>query len=148
MTSVLSPIAQRVTKNFLTIYSAVGGGVPFFLDSDFNDWVQANSDYVTRVGSVFTVTGATVTDVLRGVGPYTQLEHSGDNIDVGKTVNNMGAKILIGSSTESEYIVFTRVQVPGVISNEGKGGAVGYVVTDNNCDDLTRPRFQVGVCSV
>ena len=143
------PLAQRVTKNFLTVYEPAGSGIPFFLDSDFNDWVAANSDYVTRVGSVFTVTGATVTNVLRGEGgPYTVLEHSGNDINIGKSLNNMGNKILIGSSTESEYIVFTRVQVPGVISNEGKGGAVGYVVTDNNCDDLTRPRFQVGVCGV
>jgi hypothetical protein len=143
------PLAQRVSKDFLTVYSPEWiEGIPFFLESDFNAWFQNNSNYVARVGSVYTVTGASVTDVLRGDGPYTQLNHSGDNIALGKTINNMGKKILIGSSSESEFIVFTRVQVPGLIINEGKGGAIGYVVTDNNCSDLTRPRFQVGVCAV
>ena len=149
MSSVSRQFSQRASKNLLTVYSpAYINGVPFFLESDFNDWVEANSQYVTRVGNVITVTGASVTDVLRGTGSYSQLEHSGDDIYVGKTVNNMGKTIYIGSSTESEYLVFTRVQVPGTLANEGHAGAVGYVVTDNNCSDLTRPRFQVCVASV
>lgn len=150
MSSVSRQFSQRASKNFLTMYTNVySNNIPFFLESDINNWVAANSQYVTRVGSVITVTGALVTSVLRGQdGPYTEMEHSGDNINVGKTVNNMGKTIVIGSPTESEYLVLTRVQVPGGYAAEGGNGAVGYVVTDNNCSDLTRPRFQVCVASV
>ena len=149
MSSVSRQFSQRASKNLLTMYTPVySSAIPFFLESDFNDWVEANSQYVTRVGNVITVTGVPVTDVLRGTGSYSILEHNGNNIYVGKTVNNMGKTIYIGSSTESEYLVFTRVQVPGTLANEGHAGAVGYVVTDNNCSDLTRPRFQVCVTSV
>ena len=150
MSSVGRQFSQRISKNFITIYTNVyPNSIPFFLESDFNDWVAENSQYVSRVGNVITVRGALVTDVLRGEnGPYDVLAHSGANINVGKTVNNMGKTIFIGSSTESEFLVFTRVQVPGTISNEGRAGAVGYVVTDNNCSDLTRPRFQVCVASL
>ena len=129
----------------ITLPPGASGVVPLFLDSDFAAWAAANPDNIQVIGSLYTVVNASVSDVLRGVGSFTQLNHSGSGIAIGKTVNDMGKTIRVGSTSQSEYVVFRRIQVPGVLADEGGNGAVGYVVTDNNCDDLTRPRFQAFV---
>jgi len=141
--SVSRNFSQRLTKNF-----TVTGEARLFLEQDFNDWVEANSENVSRIGSTFIVTGAVVTDVLRGVNGFTVLEHSGNSIYDGKSLNDLGKELRVGSPTQSEYVLFRKVQISGKIAVEGGGANVGYVVIDNNCNDLTRPRFEVHVARV
>jgi len=140
--------ASRITKNLQTIYGASGSAVPFYAESDFKTWMAANPNNVYSSGSNYIVYNALVTDVLRGVPPYTILDRTNPDIPLGKTLNDMGKDIRIGSITEIDYVVFRRVQVPGLIANEGGGGTTGYVVVDNNCSDLTRPRFAVRVARI
>ena len=73
------------------------------------------------------------------------LNHLGAGIALGKTMNDMGKTIRVGSTTQAEYLTFQRVQVPGTASHDGGSGAVGYVVTDTNVDFTDRPRFQAWV---
>ena len=141
--SVSRGFAQRVTKNFAAV-----GETRLFLEEDFDNWVAANSNNVSRLGSTFIVTDALVTDVLRGVNGFTVLEHSGNSVYEGKSLNDLGKELRVGSLNQSEYVTFRKIQVGGQISNAGGGGSVGYVVIDNNCDDLTRPRFEVHVARV
>jgi hypothetical protein len=141
------PYATRVTKNFQTIYGAADNTVPIFLEGDFTNWVAANSNNLYNIGGNYIVKDAVVTDVLRGVNGFNVLEHSG-SVNVGKTLNDMGKDIRVSSNTGSEYVVFRLIQIPGLIVNQGASGATGYIVVDNNCSDLTRPRFQVCVARV
>jgi hypothetical protein len=140
--------SQRLTKNFVTGQTSSGDVTDVFLDSDFENWLSANSANVSKVGSLYIVKGAAVDVVLRGEGGFSILEHSGNDINSGVTLNDMGKEIRVGSASTSDYVVFRRVQVPGTISNEGGGGQVGYIVIDNNMSDLTRPRFRVTVARV
>ena len=140
--------SQRLTKNFVTGQTSSGDVTDVFLDSDFANWLSANSENVSKVGSFYVVRGAPVDVVLRGEGGFSILEHSGNDINSGVTLNDMGKEIRVGSASTSDYVVFRRVQVPGTISNEGGGGQVGYIVIDNNMINLTRPRFQVTVARV
>jgi len=148
MSSVSAAYSQRLTKNLLTLKNWNSDDTDVFLESDFENWLSANSANVSKLGSLYLVSGATADVVLRGVSGFTALEHSGNTLNSGIALNDMGKEIRVGSKSTSDFVVFRRVQVPGTISNEGGGGQVGYVVIDNNMINLTRPRFQVTVARV
>ena len=142
--------SQRLTKNLLTLKNWNSDDTDVFLESDFAAWLadSANKNNISKVGSLYIVTGAPADEVLRGVSGFTSLEHNGNTLNSGIALNDMGGEIRVGSATSSDFVVFRRVQVPGTIANEGGGGQVGYVVIDNNMINLTRPRFQVTVARV
>ena len=145
--------SQRLSKNFLTVQN---NQTVLFLESDFTAWLAAtaNKNNLSKVGSLYIVKGARADQVLRGVDGFQELNHSGDNVDAGIVLNDMGGDIRVWSQSTDEAVVFRRVQVPPSISGAGTGNPggeprqVGYVVVDNNIFNMTRPRFQVTVARV
>jgi hypothetical protein len=150
--------SQRLTKNLLTLQNNGPNGdeTVLFLESDFTAWLAAtdNQDNLSKVGNLYIVKGARADQVLRGVAGFQQLNHSGDNVDAGVVLNDMGGDIRVWSQSTDEAVVFRRVQVPPSVTDAGNGspdgeaGQVGYVVVDNNIFNMTRPRFQVTVARV
>jgi hypothetical protein len=150
MSSTQTHIAQPLTKNLVN--TADQYGVYFFRDSDFSDWVAANSGKISiRDGSFYTVagsgSGSTFLDVVLGNNGATELNHTLANIADRKTIRDLGKQIYIGDGVSSDLLVFRKVQE---YSDTDGGGRVGYVVVQNNSASLggNNGRFTVRVARV
>jgi len=151
MTSVQSGLAQRLTKQFVTLTNqnnSLSNETAFFLQSDFDTWLSNNKSVVSKVGSLYLVKDVDPNTVMRGEGAYLILGHTGVGIESNVSLLDLGKEIRIGSSSRSDYVVFRRVQVPGILANLGGNGATGYVVVERNMRNITLPRFQVNVARV
>ena len=151
MTSVQSGLAQRLTKQFVTLTNqndSSANDTAFFLQSDFDAWLSSNRSVVSKLGSLYLVDGVDPNTVMRGESSYTRLEHNGEGIESNVSLLDLGKEIRIGSASRSDYVVFRRVQVPGTLAGIGGNGVTGYVVVERNMRNITLPRFQVNVARV
>jgi hypothetical protein len=124
-----------------------------YLQSDIDTWVAANSPLVEKIGSLYLIngnsSGTNFRDVLVGYNGATILEHSigTEFVNSRHTIRDLGKEIYFGTSQQSKIVVMRLVQLSSS-DDSGAGGRVGYVVTQNNRSDITRPRFLVNVCMV
>lgn len=157
MPSVGTSIAQKRGHSYAVTQE--NQGAYFFADADFDTWYAANSAFITKLGSgLYIVPGTTngtntLVDVLLGNGAdTTELQHTNNNISDRKTILDMGKEIIMGNSTDSRLVVFRRVQRynPSATPGSAAAGDNGYVVTENNCEDLqgNAGRFTVRVARV
>jgi hypothetical protein len=138
---------SQVTSNFVVKVTENYQFGDMFLQSDFDAWYALNSSAITKVSnSIYLVNDPTqFSNVVK------QLDHAlGSNYL--QDYNNhsaidMGKEISIGIPTDPRLIVFRRVKLPSNDSNFGSGQA-GFVVTENNVANLTRPRFLLAVARV
>lgn len=157
MTSTETRFAQNVTRNFVVTNSAsTGNGVYFFDEADVDTWYAANKSAINKLGSIYiipgTTSGKTLVDVLQGNNGASSLAHNLANISDRKTLKDMGKEVIIGNSVDTRLLVLRRVQIPvgsltGVPTNPDY---TGYVVVENNCDDLgtNAGRFTVKVARI
>jgi len=116
-----------------------------YLQSDFDTWYENNSDNITKIGSIYIVSGNNDNDKINTI---RNLDHTlgsnylHDNCE-GRSLADMGKDIFIGTSVDSRLITLRLVRIPQ--SNSLNAGFPGYVVVSNNIIDLTLPRFYVAV---
>ena len=152
MSSVQSGFANTVsTNNFVVRNFKNDSNYPsgtLFLESDFDTWFSANSTAVTKLGSYYVVNDSSNVRSIVDDGSH-PLDHTPANniLDdyIGYSLRDMGKEICIGTDSDPRLLVFSKVKLP-YVSSVAYGGIVGYVVTQNNTTDLTRPRLRVYVC--
>lgn len=113
-----------------------------FLESDFDEWYNNYSSVVQKLGKFsYLVVGADFSDTVRNNIPHVLgsrfLQDNGYNHF---TLIDMGAEITIGTPVNPRILVFRKVKLPADSDDFGNA-RVGYVVTENNADDLDRPRL-------
>lgn len=133
---------SQVTSNF--VVKTIDGYGDMFLPVDFNTWYSNNSAALTKVSdSIYLVNDetnfATIAKNLGHVLGSNYLQQFNAH-----TAKDMGVEISIGIASDPRLLVFRRAKMPSVDTNFGSGQA-GYVVTENNVSNLTRPRFEVAV---
>jgi hypothetical protein len=155
MSSVLRFISQPKTQKFVNTHSAVNGesGPRIFTQANIDAWIVANGSKIVQYGEDMliipgTTSGSTFIDVLKGDNGATALSYT-TTYDSRKTITDMGKKITIGDATESELLVLRLVKTPSN-SQTGEDYLVGYVVEENNAEDLDNNGgpFQVRVARV
>jgi hypothetical protein len=130
-------------------------GAAFYGQADIDTWYAANASKINKLGSLYiingTAPGSTFVDVLTGQNGATRLEYnlSPSRIEDRKSLTDMGKEIIIGNYINSRILVLRRVQLY-VDSTLGGGNVTGYVVSENNADDLqgNLGRFVVKVARV
>jgi hypothetical protein len=120
-------------------------------------WYNANSSSIKKIGNTYLIdgnaSGKTFLDVVLGNNGATELDHTNPNIGDRKTMTDVGKEIVIGTSKEPRLLVLRKV-IAYVKSSQAPGSTnsndIGYVVTENNCDDLqgNAGRFVVKVARV
>jgi hypothetical protein len=159
MTSIAAKYSQRLTRGFALNGQGPSGSnyAAAFKLSDFETWYDANASKIKKVGSVYIIDGvypgSTFLDVLLGNNGATYLDHTLDQITSKKTLRDLGSEIHIGTSAETNLLVFRRIQLAGLASNNGGSGdseMSGYVVIECNASDLStnNARFRVAVARV
>jgi len=158
MTSVESRFAQNLTRSFVVVQAANENGAYFFDEADIDNWYTANKNLIQKIGSLYIIpgktSGTTFYDVLRGEnGAPAELQVNLNRINQRRTLIDLGKEVIIGNSVDSRLLVLRRVQRP-ILSQEGNAtdaDYTGYVVIENNCEDLgadTWGRFTVRVARV
>jgi hypothetical protein len=141
MPSVGSFKAQPVTRTFVVTQNNNQGdqGPYFYSENDIATWVSANGNKIRNLGSLYiipgTVSGATFLDVLTGNNGATALNHTQPNINERKNLVDLGKDVVIGNAVESRLLVLRKIQEFGTAANGGQG-VIGYIVVENNADDL------------
>jgi hypothetical protein len=154
MSSVLRFTSQPKTRKFVNTQNILDGedGPRIFSQANIDAWLAANGSKIVNYGDLFiipgTAAGSTFLDVLRGDNGATQLEYTSE-YDSRKTLTDMGKQITIGDATESELLVLRLVKTPSN-SQTGEAFSVGYIVEENNAQDLDTNggRFMVRVARV
>lgn len=136
MSSVGRYFAQPKTRTFAVTQG--DWGAYFYSQEDVDTWYAANASKINKLSETFyiipgTESGSTFVDVLTGNGA-TELQHTLPRIDERKTVIDMGKEIIIGNTVTSRLFVLRLVQEYSP-STSGSG-TVGFVVTENNAEDL------------
>jgi len=144
--SVTRAIAQipRGLSRFVVNTGPDGYG-DFFLQSDFDTWYANNASVLTKLGNGKTgylVTNNDFYNVARDLGHTLGSNFLNDFNDF--TLMDMGAEITIGTPAEPRQLVFRKVKLPPYSDDLGNS-LVGFVVTENNDSDMTRPRLLCGV---
>jgi hypothetical protein len=137
--------AQPVTRTFAVTQG--DWGAYYFTQDMIDSWYDDNKDDMTKTGSVFIVNSTDKTvfqNIMDSLGP------SGGNtprFDERKTLTDFGGEVVIGNLINSRMVVLRRVQGYGNIEGGGLASTVGYIVAENNCDDLAgnSGRFTVRV---
>lgn len=146
MSSVERAFSQ-VPSNFVVKTTENDNYGDMFLQSDFDSWYAANSTAVTKVSkSIYLVNDPTQfieTVVLLPHVLGSNYLQSFDN----HSAADMGKEISIGITSDPRLLVFRKVKLSSVELNVGSGQA-GFVVTQNNVSNLTRPRLLIAVARV
>jgi len=147
--SVTRAIAQipRGLSRFVVNTGPDGFG-DFFLQSDFDAWYANNASVLTKLGNGKTgylVTNNDFYNVARDLGHTLGSNFLNDFNDF--TLMDMGAEITIGTPAEPRQLVFRKVKLPVTTNVFALDNSllVGFVVTENNNSDMTRPRLLCGV---
>lgn len=127
-------------------------GAYYFTQEAVDTWYEANAEKIEKLGSIYiipgTESGATFLDVMLGNNGATELGGSGPTPTMSqrKTLVDLGKEIHIGNAAESRLFVLRLVQEYSPAAASG-GGQVGYVVVENNVQDLqgNTGRFTVRV---
>jgi hypothetical protein len=154
MSSVLRFTSQPKTRKFVNTQNVLQGenGPRVFSQANIDDWLAANGAKIVNYGDLLiipgTASGSTFLDVLRGDNGATQLNYTSE-YDSRKTLTDMGKQLTIGDATESELLVLRLVKTPSD-SQTGADFSIGYVVVENNAQDLDTNggRFMVRVARV
>ena len=160
MSSVRRVLAQNLTRTFVVTQDENQGeqGAYFFPDNSVDVWVAANSSKIRQIGSVYiipgTTSGSTFVDVVDGNNGATRLGGEDvSRITDRKSLKDFGTEVVIGNLAEPRLLVLRRIQYYGPSENGGRSGDptyTGYIVTENNCEDLANNygRFTVRVARV
>lgn len=139
MPSVGTYKAQPVTRTLAVTQGEQGAY--YFTEDVLNTWYAANSDYITKVGSLYVIpgtsTGSTFLDVVLGNNGRSELGGSGPTprFDERKSLVDLGKEVVIGNYINSRLLVLRKVQAYSDAEFSGNG-IVGYIVSENNVDDL------------
>ncbi len=132
MPSVGTYKAQPVTRAFAITQGPDQTGVYYFTNQGINNWYNANSSSVTKVGEgLYIVDGDFQDIVYNGSNP---LENSG-TYNNRKSLLDFGKEVIIGNTVNSRLLVLRRVQTWDDAAVGGDGREF-YVVTENNTYDL------------
>jgi hypothetical protein len=134
-------------------------GAYFYPDNSVDVWYAANAAVITKIGSVYIIpgsaSGTNFIDVVNGNNGATRLGGGGtlDTIPDRKSLKDFGTEVVIGNPAEPRLLVLRRIQWYGPSENGGRSGDptyTGYIVTENNCEDLqgNSGRFTVRVARV
>jgi Ca2+-binding RTX toxin-like protein len=151
MSSVQSFFAQPKTRCLAVTQGE--WGAYFYAQSDIDAWYAANESKITKTGDLYvipgTAEGSTFLDVLLGNNGATALDHTLPRIEERKTIVDFGKQVIIGNAANSRLLVLRLVQQYSDAAVSG-GAAVGYVVVENNVDDLqgNNGRFTLRVARV
>lgn len=145
MPSVGTFRAQPVTRTFAITQGPNSNGVYYFNKAAIDTWYDNNSDNVTKVSEGLYVVSndanfGSVVGNLSLTGTY----------DGRKTLIDFGKEVIIGNETNSRLLVLRRVQF-WADAAKGGDGFEGYVVVENNTNDLAPNdwgRFTVRVARV
>lgn len=158
MSSVAASFAQPKTRTFvITQKSSDEHGPNLFYESDFDTWYNANGpSKITKVSpSMYIIPGTgdlSFENVIKGGVDNTELGGGGTNyINGRRSLIDLGKEITIGTSGESRMLVLRKVRVNGPDAKGGDSGNVGYVITENNSNELSGNdvgRFTIGVARV
>ena len=145
MPSVGTFRAQPVTRTFAVTQG--DWGAYYFTQDMIDSWYDDNKDDMTKTGSVFIVNSTDKTvfqNIMDSLGPG---GGSTPRFDERKTLTDFGGEVVIGNLINSRMVVLRRVQGYGNIEGGGLASTVGYIVAENNCDDLAgnNGRFTVRV---
>ena len=162
MSSVRRGIVQNLTRTFVVTQDNNNGeqGAYFFADDSIDAWVAANGSKITQIGSVYiipgTASGSNFVDVVEGNNGAVRLGDGGGGVSLipdRKSLKDFGTEVVIGNLVEPRLLVLRRIQyyassVHG--GRSGDSGYTGYIVTENNCEDLGNNygRFTVRVARV
>jgi hypothetical protein len=149
MSSVQSVIAQPKTRKFVGTQDSSSGserGPYMFPQAHIDAWYADNSSDVTKVsnGMYIVNEAGNYESVVSGLSPQ-------GHIDGRKTFVDMGKTIYIGNNVSSDLLVLQLVQVFGLSVSGGHGARVGYIIVENNADDLGSGddgRFMVRVARI
>jgi hypothetical protein len=137
-------IAQRKTRKFVVTQEQQGAY--YFTQDEVDQWIASNASDMHVTGNVIIITGdfGNVMDNLGPGAPNTS------RFDYRKTLTDLGVEYVIGNPVNSQIITLRLVQGIAPASDGGLGGAVGYVVTENNSTDTPTDvgRFTVRVARV
>ena len=161
MSSIHRDFAQNLTRTFVVTQNSNNGeqGAYFYPDNAVDVWYAANAAKITKIGSVYIIpsaaSGSTFISVVDGNDGNTRLGGDGnlDTIPDRKSLKDFGTEVIIGNLAEPRLLVLRRIQWYGSSENGGRSGDptyTGYIVTENNCDDLqgNTGRFTVRVARV
>lgn len=142
MSSAFAFKAQPVTRTFVITQGPDQTGVYYFSKNAIDSWYSDNSDNISKVGSLYVVTGSfyDVVNSLNYTGTY----------DGRKTLIDFGKEVVIGNQVNSRLLVLRRVQFFADEAVGGDGGE-GFVVVENNTYNLAPSdwgRFTVRVARV
>ncbi len=145
MPSIGTYKAQPITRTFAVTQEQQGAY--YFTQSAIDSWYESNSADLTKIGSLYIVNSAvtsTFQNILDTLGPGAP---DTPRFTERKTLVDLGGEVIIGNPINSRMVVLRRVMQYGTIEYGGLGGIVGYIVMENNCDDLAgnAGRFTVRV---
>ena len=163
MSSVRRSLAQNLTRTFVVTQNSNtdNNGAYFFADDDVDVWYAANAAKIIKTGNVYIIPGTATADAFVSVvdGDDGNTRLGGDNTgDIGiisdrKSLKDFGTEVVIGNLAEPRLLVLRRIQQYAPSTNGGRSGdpsLTGYVVTENNTDDLggNAGRFTVRVARI
>lgn len=143
MPSVGTFRAQPVTRAFVITQGPDNTGVYYFSKSGIDSWFDNNSDNVTKVSEGLYIVTGTFSSVMNN------LNYAG-TYDGRKTLIDFGKDVVIGNEINSRLLVLRRVQF-WEDASKGGDGFEGYVVVENNTNDLAPSdwgRFTVRVARI
>jgi hypothetical protein len=155
MSSVSAAFSQPLTKNFAVTQGS--GGAYYFTQSDIDTWYAANASKINKIGSVYVIpgtsSGSTFYDVLFGENGATRLgqpQNDSFKFYERKTLTDLGKTIHIGNAADSSLLVLRLVRGYGPAAAGGDGNTIGYVVVQNDDEDLGGDvgRFTIRVARV
>ena len=159
MSSIRRGIVQNLTRTLTVTQNnnVDNNGAYFFADDAVDVWYAANSAKITKIGNIYiipsTVTANAFVSVVDGQDGNTRLGGSVGTISDRKSLKDFGTEVIIGTPAEPRLLVLRRVQEYALSTNGGRTGdaaKTGYIVTENNCEDLAgnSGRFTVRVARV
>ena len=162
MSSVRRGIVQNLTRTLAVTQGEWGAYL--FSDNAVDVWYAANAAKITKIGNVYIVPGTapanTFVNVVNDADDDYGNPRLGGNSDETvsrvedrKSLKDFGTEVVIGTLAEPRLLVLRRVQEYASSTNGGRSGdpaLTGYVVTENNCSDLSgnSGRFTVRVARV
>jgi hypothetical protein len=134
--------AQPVTRTFVITQGPDSTGVYYFSKAGIDSWFENNADDITKVseGLYIIPNFGSIVGNLSDAGEY----------DGRKTLIDFGKEVVLGNEINSRLLVLRRVQF-WADASKGGDGFEGYVVVENNTNDLAPNnwgRFTVRVARV
>ena len=143
--SLRREFSQNPLRSFVVTQDSSNNenGAYFFAESDVDTWYAANKSKITKLGKTLYVilgstAGSTFADVVNGDNGATKLLHSLTIINDRKTIKDLGKEIIIGNNIVTRLFVLRRVQryIASADGGSLNPDDTGYVVVENNCDEL------------